>query len=123
MLNVSDAEWKVLTVLWDESPLTLMEITRRLEPETGWKKTTVMTFLRRMIDKGTITYIERNRTKYFYPAYDQTNAEYEEAKSFLNKVYHGKMGLMLSAFLQHEELSDAEIDELYDILKRGNRKE
>lgn len=67
MLNVSDAEWKVLTVLWDESPLTLMEITRRLESETGWKKTTVMTFLRRMIDKGTITYIERNRTKYFLP--------------------------------------------------------
>ena len=34
--NISDAEWRVMQVLWEESPLLGSEVAKRLEAETGW---------------------------------------------------------------------------------------
>ena len=51
-VKLTDAEWKVMTILWDSSPRTMMEITNALKEETGWTKYTVMSFLKRMEEKG-----------------------------------------------------------------------
>lgn len=42
-----------------------------------------------------------------------------ETRSFLDRVYRGSVGLMLSAMTDGQTLSRAEIDELYDILKKA----
>ena len=42
-----------------------------------------------------------------------------ETRSFLNKVYRGSVGLMMSALTQDRALSKEEIDELYEILRKA----
>ena len=44
----TDAEWKIMEGLWESQPRTMAEITRALEPETGWTRHTVITLLKRM---------------------------------------------------------------------------
>ncbi len=56
--KLTDAEWKVMTVLWERSPRTMMEITNALKKETGWTKYTVMSFLKRMEEKGALHFEE-----------------------------------------------------------------
>ncbi len=41
-LQCTDAEWKILEVLWESHPRTMAEITKQLEPETGWTRHTVI---------------------------------------------------------------------------------
>ena len=48
----TEAEWKIMEVLWDHSPRTMSEITKTLEPVTGWTRHTVITLLKRMQEKG-----------------------------------------------------------------------
>ena len=62
--KLTDAEWKVMTVLWEQSPRTMMEITNALKKETGWTKYTVMSFLKRMEEKGAL-HLRRVRKQNF----------------------------------------------------------
>lgn len=115
-VKLTDAEWKVMTVLWEKSPRTMMEITHALKEETGWTKYTVMSFLKRMEEKGALHYEEGQKAKLYYPDLEQEDASIQETEEFLNKVFHGKVGLMLNAMVQQKALSRQEIDELYEIL-------
>ncbi|MBQ9608519.1 MAG: BlaI/MecI/CopY family transcriptional regulator [Lachnospiraceae bacterium] len=117
MTKLSDAEWKIISFLWNNPPMTLMEITKALENETGWSKSTVITLLKRMEEKEAISHEEKGRTKYFYPILEKNQVNLEETKSFLDKVYSGRVGLMISNMIKQEALTEEEIEELYAILK------
>lgn len=117
MTKLSDAEWKILDLLWKRGPMTLMEITYALEAETGWQRTTVVSFLKRMEAKEAVYHIEGERAKLFYPKAEQAKTKLKETQSFLDKVYRGNVGLMLSNMMAQEALSNEEIEELVDILK------
>lgn len=120
--KLSDAEWKVMEVLWDDAPRTMMEITNTLKEETGWSKHTVMSFLKRMEEKGALHYEEGVRAKLYYPDLKKEDAVMQETEEFLDRVFHGKMGLMLNAMVQQKALSKEDISELYEILEEENRK-
>lgn len=120
MIRLADAEWNIMELLWNNGPLTTMEIIRELEEKIGWNKSTTMTLLRRMNSRGSIHYEVENKTKRYYPNLNKNEAELEETKFFLNKHYNGKLGIMVSNLISQEALSEDEIDELYKIL-RGDK--
>lgn len=115
--KLTDAEWKVMTVLWEYAPRTMMEITNALKEETGWTKYTVMSFLKRMEEKGAVHFEEGGRAKLYFPDWKREEAAIQETKDFLDKVFHGKAGLMINAMVQQKALSKQEIEELYEILE------
>lgn len=119
MIKLSEAEWKVISLLWEEAPQTMMQITNHFKDTTGWTKHTVMTFLKRMEEKGAIHYKEGDRAKLYYPDIDKDEAVLQETEEFLHKVFNGRMGLMLNTMVEKKALTKSEIEELYDILKRA----
>ena len=123
MINISDSEWKIMNILWENSPCTIMQITKMLSESTGWTKHTVMAFLKRLEDKGAVYYEEGGRAKQYYAKVAQTEVVMEEVRSFLDKTFKGKLGLMLNTMIQEEALSKTELDELYEILEKGRRGE
>lgn len=120
--TVTQSEWHIMELLW-QSPRTLMELVNALSEQQGWAKSTVTTMVRRMDTKGLITYTTRGRTKLFTPAVSREEAVLRETDSLLRKAYNGSLGLLVSAMVQHNELSQADIDELYAILKEAEVKE
>ena len=51
-INLTNSEWYVLDCLWTHSPMTVMELVAALGDRLGWAKSTTITTLRRMEDKG-----------------------------------------------------------------------
>ena len=112
-VNLSDAEWKIMNLLWQQSPMTIMQITRALEEDTGWGKHTVITMLNRMEAKGAVAHREGERAKLFYPLAAR------ETRGFLERVYQGSLSMMVNSMASSRELSREEIQELCDILKKA----
>ncbi|MFR5141029.1 MAG: BlaI/MecI/CopY family transcriptional regulator [Acutalibacteraceae bacterium] len=54
-LSISESEWRVMKIVWSNSPQTLPEILDKLK-ETGWSKTTIQTYLARLVKKRSIDY-------------------------------------------------------------------
>ena len=119
MVRLSEAEWKVMNALWEEAPQTMMQLTRCFQETTGWTKHTVMTFLKRMEDKGAVYYEAGARAKLYYPKIERREAALQETEEFLERVFDGRMGLMLNTMVEQKALSGKEIAELYEILKRA----
>ena len=118
-VNLSDAEWKIMNLLWQQAPMTIMQITHCLEPETGWSKHTVITMLNRMEQKKAIRHEEGARAKLFYPDVDRDEVAVKEARGFLNRVYQGSLSMMVNSMADSRALSKKEIEELYEILRRA----
>ena len=122
-INLTNSEWYVLDCLWERSPQTVMELVGALNARLGWAKSTTITTLRRMEDKGLVLCAVEGRTKHYTPAVRRDNAVRGETRSFLDKVYRGSVGLMMSALAEDRALSKAEIDELYEILRKAEEGE
>ncbi len=51
-LNISDAEWEVMRVVWASGESTSQDVTRVLNGKRGWSQSTVKTLIGRLISKG-----------------------------------------------------------------------
>lgn len=118
-LTLTNSEWYVMDCLWERAPRTVMELVAALGERLGWAKSTTITTLRRMEDKGLVRCEVEGRTRHYFPAVEREGAVLRETRSFLDKVYRGSVGLMVSAMAQDKALSKAEIEELYEILRKA----
>lgn len=116
-LSVSPSEWNLLEVLWEKSPQTLMELVPQMAEKADWSKSTTATMVRRMTEKGLLTYEIQGRGKLFVPNVDRNAVVAGETESLLQRAYRGSIGLMVSAMAQRNDLTKKDIDELYQILK------
>ena len=114
--RLTASEWSVLTCLWEDSPRTVMQLVADLGDRVGWAKSTTITTLRRMEEKGLVLMEQTGRGKSYSPAVEREQAVTAETHSFLDRVYQGSVGLMMSAMAKRQELSVDEVAELRSIL-------
>ena len=119
MVQLSNYEWKIMNLIWEEEPRTITQLTKALTDETGWSKHTVITYLKRLEAKGAVRYEEGERAKLFFADISRKDAQLQEIDSFLNKAFSGSLGLMIKTMIKDEKLSEEEIEELEDMLKRA----
>ena len=116
-INLTTAEWNVMEGLWEKECMTGREATELLEERMGWNRSTTLTLLRRMEEKGAISSQTEGAKKVFRPLISREDAALQETEDFLERVYKGSVSMMLSAMTKKQALSKAEINELYDMLK------
>ena len=120
-LPLSDGEWKLMNLLWESSPRTIAQLVKALADDTGWSKSTIFIMLGRMASKGAVRVESGGRSKLYYAAVPREQAAARETQEFLDKVYHGSLQLMVSSMAGQKALSQADIDELYEILRQAER--
>lgn len=119
MHNLTTAEWQVLSFLWENGKSTGKEVCLALEKSAGWNRSTTLTVLRRMEKKGMVQLDDSQKLQRFSAAVPQERATLQETRSFIDRVYHGSLGLMLTTLTEKKELSAAEVVELRAILERA----
>lgn len=117
--NLSDGEWKLMEKLWEGKARTITELTAALKEETGWSKHTIITMLSRLEEKGAVTWDYGPHARVYRPRLPRKAAQRQETESFLDKVYGGHLGLMMSAMVDAHSLSQIDIDELTAILEKA----
>jgi BlaI family penicillinase repressor len=123
MPKISESEWEVMRVLWAESPLTANKIVEKLSTTTHWKATTIRTLVNRLAEKYALGYEKKGREFHYYPLVTEVECIREESHSFLRRVYRGALKPILAAFMENEELSPEDIEELKRILDKKERKQ
>lgn len=118
-IKLTGGEWHVLSALWEESPQTVMQLVGKLGQTVGWAKSTTITTLRRMEEKGLVFCEIIGKGKSYTPAVEREEAVVAETRSFLDRVYRGSVGLMMSTMAQRQELSWDEIAQLREILQKA----
>ncbi|MBO4384206.1 MAG: BlaI/MecI/CopY family transcriptional regulator [Clostridia bacterium] len=120
-ISLSDGEWKLLNLLWEEQPLTIGQMVEALASSTGWTKATVNVMLNRLESKGAVRIETGGRRKLIYPVIDREEAVGQEARDTLERIRTDSIGLLLSAMTRDTKLSEKEVDELIRILKEAGK--
>ena len=116
-MQISDAEWDVMSVLWESEPKTAAEVIAALAQSHAWNHRTIRTLLARLVEKGATT-CEVNGVRYSYcAAVSQTDCVRQRSQSFLAKVFGGNASALVSHFVEDGKLSAKELDELARLLK------
>ena len=121
-INLTDAEWRVMELLWQHEPQTGRELVEALEKIAGWKRSTTLTLLRRLEGKQAVADETQNGVKAFRPLIRREEAALQETEDFLSRVYQGSLSLMVSTMTQKQALSQEELGELYKILQELEEK-
>lgn len=120
--EITDSEWQVMQVIWDEQPVTASEIISQLSESTDWSPATVRTFLHRLVKKGALKY-ETQGNRYVYRAAKSQKSTIKKAsKSFLDSVFDGQAGPLIAHFVRSHRLSPDDIQQLRELLDGKDQK-
>ena len=120
-IQCTDAEWKIMEVLWDHAPRTIAEITKALEPTTGWSRHVVITLLKRMEEKGTVTADATGPAKRYAPKVSRNEACAEETGKFLSHVFKGDVSLLINHLVDSKRIAADDLQDILDAMKRAGR--
>ena len=115
LYSLTPSEW----LLWEHSPRTGREAVEDLSLRAGWSRSTTLTMLRRMTDKGLISCDEASAVLKYSPLIDRDVAVLRETGNFLNRIYNGSVSMLVSTMTREQKLSKSELEELREILKQA----
>lgn len=118
-VSLTPAEWNLLECLWENPGCTGREAVEYLKKSMGWTRSTVLTMLHRMTEKGLILCETVDGLMRYTSLIEWETAALRETEGFLDRVYKGSISLMMSAMTKKQQLSQEEIDELYAILREA----
>lgn len=118
--RISQAEWKVMEVLWRTSPLTALEIVQALAHEK-WKDLTIRSMLGRLVRKKAVAFSASGKTYHYRPVVTREQCVQHVSQSFLERVFEGATGALLIHFVEKKQLSREELEELEAILRAKKR--
>ena len=120
--QISEAEYEVMKVVWKHAPTSTNEITQQLLKTTSWSPKTIQTLIKRLVNKGALSYEKQSRMFVYTPMVKENEYIGQESNSFLKRFYGGNITAMVSAYLENDKLSEAEIETLRGLLSKKDTK-
>ena len=114
--QISEAEFEVMKIVWQYAPVSTNEITDRLMKTTSWGAKPIQTLIKRLTNKGALTYEKEGRVYVYTPLVKENEYISQQSNSFLRRFYDGDITAMLSAYIKNDRLSAEEIGTLRSIL-------
>ena len=113
-LKLGAVESRFADIVWQNEPLSTKELVALCEKELSWKRTTTYTVLKKLCEKG-IFLMENSTVTALIPK-DEFYAI--QSKQFVDETFHGSLPAFIAAFTTHQKISDAEIDEVQQMIDR-----
>lgn len=120
--KITEAEWTVMRVFWQLGEAALGDVVRALEDQLDWKPRTVQSLMRRLVEKGALIAESQGRDFRYRPAFTQDECQLDEGRSFLQRVFEGRLTPFVAAMVEKQEVSKDELRELRALLDEAEKK-
>ncbi len=115
--RITEAEWEVMRVIWEQEPVTARDIVDALEPVKEWSEPTVKTLLNRLVRKGVLEFSVEGKRYRYSARFSRESCVRAEGLSFVDRVFDGSTTPLLAHFLKESKLSERDIRELKKLLR------
>lgn len=119
--QISEAEYEVMKIVWKYAPISTNEVTDKLTKTTTWGPKTIQTLLKRLVQKEALTYEKESRVFVYTPLVQEDEYLDHENDSFLKRFYNGNLTSMMTNFLEKDNLSEEEIQDLQNLLRKKSQ--
>jgi predicted transcriptional regulator len=112
----TDAEMKVLNLLWERGPLTVREVHEQLTAAKPLQYTTILKVMQVMTSKGLLERDDSERSHVYRPTVAREQVQRQLARHILELAFGGSTGSLLLGTLEAQPASKKELAELRKIL-------
>jgi len=118
---LSDSEWEVMKVVWEHGPLAARDVYAHLADAQPWAQGTVKTLLRRMVQKGWLTYRRVGSSFLYRPAVSRRKGLRSAIRLFSERVLDGALSPFVAYYAEEKNLTPEDAAELEKLLKRHEK--
>lgn len=117
-LNISDAEWEVMRVVWSNGQSTSREIAMILNGKRGWSQSTVKTLIGRLTNKGYLHTSKHGRYFVYTTHLDEPDSLKQEVEGLLGRICRRKIPNLLAYLIQKTPMIAPDRAMLEEILQK-----
>lgn len=116
VVSISDAESRVLEVLWRHGPSTSERVIAAVSGE-NWEVSTIKTLLARLVKKRAIRAKKEGRRYVYSAVLTREQWVTTESEGLLDRVFGGRVAPLVQHFSRHRKLSKTDIAELKRLIE------
>lgn len=107
-LKLCESDYRFMTVIWDNEPLTSRKLVELCAAKLGWKKPTTYTTLKKLCDKG----FAKNTETIVTSDIPRERVQAYASERFVEHTFEGSLPSFLASFLGGKTISQQEAEEL-----------
>ncbi|MCE3002234.1 MAG: BlaI/MecI/CopY family transcriptional regulator [Xanthomonadaceae bacterium] len=116
-MQISDAESRVMAILWSRGPSTAEEVFDEIGDAADWQEATVKTLLNRLLKKGAVAATAEGRRYRYRPLLEQSQWVLDTSRNLVDRLFGGRVAPLVAHFSEHGALSRADIEALRRLIQ------
>lgn len=112
--KIFESEYRFCLIMWEHEPVTASALVTLCQEQLGWKRTTTYTVIKRLGERGVL----KNKDGTVTALVSKDQAQASEIDELVEKKFEGSMPAFVAAFTKHQNLSDADLDEMQRMIDR-----
>ena len=112
--KIHEGEYRFCLILWEQEPVTAVELAKLCQARLGWKRTTTYTVIKRLGEKGVL----QNDNGIVTSLVSKDDVQAYEIDELVEKKFGGSLPAFVAAFTKHQNISEEELDEVQRMIGR-----
>ncbi|MBR5521229.1 MAG: BlaI/MecI/CopY family transcriptional regulator [Oscillospiraceae bacterium] len=112
--KIFESEYRFCLILWENEPVTTVQLVKLCQDQLGWKRTTTYTVIKRLAERGVLT----NDNGTITALISKEDAQGYEIDELVEKKFEGSLPAFIAAFTKRQDMSEADLDEIQLMIDR-----
>ena len=112
--KIYESEYRFCLILWEQEPITTVELVKLCGERLGWKRTTTYTVIKRLGDRGVL----QNKQGTITSCISKDEIQASEIDELVEKKFGGSLPAFVAAFTKRQDISEKELDEVQRMIDR-----
>ncbi|MBE6844349.1 MAG: BlaI/MecI/CopY family transcriptional regulator [Ruminococcus sp.] len=110
-----DAEYRLLSIIWENEPVNSTALSKLCLEKLGWKKSTVFNMIRKLAERGFV----KNENAVVTALVRREQVAKYESETVIEKNFDGSLPAFISAFLDGKKITAEEAEELKKMIDKA----
>jgi predicted transcriptional regulator len=117
--TLTEAELRIMNVLWDKGSATVHEVLQGLSAEPQLAYNTVLTIIRILERKGYVKHVKDKRAHVYMPKVDRKDATRFEVRHLVSRFFGNSDELLVLNILEEKSVDAEELARVRQLLERS----
>jgi predicted transcriptional regulator len=115
--TLTEAELRIMNVLWQKGSATVHEVLEALPPKPALAYNSVLTIVRILEKKGYVKHVKDKRAHVYIPQVDRKDATRSEVRHLVSRFFGNSHELLVLNILEDKSIDAEELDRLRQLVE------
>jgi len=117
--TLTEAELRIMNVLWDRGAATVHEVLQALPEKPALAYNSILTIVRILETKGYVKHVKDKRAHVYMPKVDRKDATRFEVSHLVSRFFGNSHERLVLNILEESEIDAEELARVRELLERG----